>query len=251
MQKGRAKMKTAKGLVEYCHAQLGKPYWYGCFGNIATKSLHSTKAKQYPYYYDQSRYKVKYADQYGQRVHDCIGLIKGYLWSDTPTSVPKYNSAQDVSANGMLGKCTKHGKISTLPEVAGVLLFMKGHVGVYIGGGYAIEAKGHDSGVVKTKVAGRGWTDWGFCPWITYESTSTETSASSSGNTASSGVQYFPKYSGTSGSIVDALKAIGVDSSRANRTVIAKNNGISVYMSTAAQNVQLLQLLKAGKLIKP
>lgn len=58
----------------------------------------------------------------------------------------------------------KNGSISTLPEVPGVLLFLNGHVGVYIGGGYAVEARGFAYGVVMTKVAGRGWKNWAYIP---------------------------------------------------------------------------------------
>lgn len=158
--------KTNTGLVSYAAAQLGKPYWYGTFGQTASASLYSAKKKQYPKYYTASDFQP----QYGKRVHDCVGLIKGYLWSDSPTSVPKYSAAQDVSADKMLKKCTESGSISTLPELPGVLVFMSRHVGVYIGGGYVIEARGHAYGVVKTKLTGRGWTRWGKCPWITYAS---------------------------------------------------------------------------------
>lgn len=229
--------KTANGLVEYCKAQLGKPYWYGTFGNTASASLLAQKRKQYPAYYEQSEYTVKFTSQFGERVHDCVGLIKGYLWSATPTSKPVYNASQDVSANGMLGKCTKKGEISTIPEVPGTLVFMKGHVGVYIGGGYVIEAKGHDSGVVKTKLKGRGWKNWGFCPWIDYG--------------AAEGTKYFKQYTGHSISIVDSLKAIGEPSSREYRTKIAEANGIKDYVSSASQNLKMVRLLKQGKLIKP
>lgn len=61
---------------------------------------------------------------------------------------------------------------------------------------------------------------------------------------------YYPRYSGNSGSIADALKAVGVDSSYANREKIAKVNDIKGYKGMAAQNTQMLNLLKAGKLIK-
>lgn len=160
--------KTNTGLVEYAKAQLGKPYWYGTFGQTASASLYESKNKQYPNRYSKGNYRTGFSHQYGQRVHDCVGLIKGYLWSDTPTSTPKYNSSQDVSANGMLSVCKEKGKISTIPEIPGVLVFLDGHVGVYIGGGYVIEARGHDYGVVKTKLEDRPWTNWGKCPWITY-----------------------------------------------------------------------------------
>lgn len=157
--------KTNIGLVEYAKAQLGKPYWYGCFGQMSAESLYMSKKRQYPGYYTANDFK----SQYNQRVHDCIGLIKGYLWSDTFTSVPKYNSSQDVSADGMLSLCNEKGNISTIPELPGVLVFSPQHVGVYIGNGYVVEARGHKYGVVKTKLSSRGWKDWGKCPWIEYE----------------------------------------------------------------------------------
>ena len=63
-------------------------------------------------------------------------------------------------------------------------------------------------------------------------------------------VEYYPQYTGNTNSIVDALKAIQVDSSYAHRKEIAGANGISGYRGTAEQNTKLLNLLKAGKLIK-
>lgn len=64
-------------------------------------------------------------------------------------------------------------------------------------------------------------------------------------------VNYYSRYFGTSGSIVTALNSLNIGSSFANRKKIAKANGITVYLGTAAQNVKLLNLLKQGKLIKP
>ena len=63
-------------------------------------------------------------------------------------------------------------------------------------------------------------------------------------------VEYYPQYTGNTNSIVDALKAIQVGSSYAHRKEIAGANGISGYSGTAKQNTKLLNLLKAGKLIK-
>ena len=64
-------------------------------------------------------------------------------------------------------------------------------------------------------------------------------------------VNYYARYFGSSGSIVTALNSLGIGSSFDNRKKIAKANGISNYSGTAAQNIQLLNLLKQGKLIKP
>lgn len=61
---------------------------------------------------------------------------------------------------------------------------------------------------------------------------------------------YYPKCSNSYGSLVDALKSIGVDSSYNNRKKIASVNNISNYSGTASQNSQLLSKLKNGTLIK-
>lgn len=73
------------------------------------------------------------------------------------------------------------------------------------------------------------------------------TKVTSSG-TVQSTTAYYPRYTGTSGSIVAALNAVGVNSSFANRKAIAKENGITGYIGLAKQNIQMLALLKSGKL---
>lgn len=57
---------------------------------------------------------------------------------------------------------------------------------------------------------------------------------------ASSGSAY------TGNSIIDYLKSIGQDSSFANRKKLADQYGISNYSGTAAQNTQLLNLMRGG-----
>lgn len=61
---------------------------------------------------------------------------------------------------------------------------------------------------------------------------------------------YYKKCASKYSSIVDALNSIGVNSSFSNRSKIAKKNGIKLYIGTAKQNIQLLNLLKQGKLKK-
>ena len=62
---------------------------------------------------------------------------------------------------------------------------------------------------------------------------------------------YFKKYTGNSDSIVDALKSISEESEYGYRSMIASKNGITNYTGSATQNTKLLNLLKAGKLIRP
>ena len=63
--------------------------------------------------------------------------------------------------------------------------------------------------------------------------------------------EYFPRYTGSSGSIVTGLRAVGAESSFNYRSRVAAKNGISGYRGTAQQNVTLLNLLKQGKLLNP
>ena len=155
--------KTAQGLLEYAKAQLGRPYWYGTFGQGASKALYNQKKNQYP-----KQYEWEY-DGENAKVHDCVGLIKGYLWSENSEDMnPLYDPAQDKSANAMYTACKTKGEMVTMPEVPGILVFFPGHVGVYIGDGEVIEARSRRYGVYKTKLAERPWKTWGYCPYVTY-----------------------------------------------------------------------------------
>ena len=66
---------------------------------------------------------------------------------------------------------------------------------------------------------------------------------------------YFPKYSGKSASIVDALKSLNINSALSYRGKIAQANGIvkksALYIGLKSHNEKMLALLKQGKLIKP
>ena len=62
---------------------------------------------------------------------------------------------------------------------------------------------------------------------------------------------YFKKYTGSSGSITIALKAIGEDSSYSYRSKVAAANGIREYRGSAQQNLQMVDMLKKGILVKP
>lgn len=172
----------ASELVAFCKSMVGQKYWYGTCVYPCTESKLQSKAKQYPKHYKPGRmptYRKHIAA--GLICMDCVGMIKGFFWTNGGKGVLEYlktgkaftnkykaNGCPDKSANGMLDHCKaqgcKNGKISTLPDVPGVLLFCEGHVGVYIGGGYAIEARGYEYGVVKTKVSERSWTHWAYMP---------------------------------------------------------------------------------------
>jgi hypothetical protein len=169
--------KTNSGLLAYAKAQVGLPYWYGTFGQVATEDLYTYKKKQYPRFYTAK----DFPSQYGQRVHDCVGIIKGYIWSDSATATPKYVASQDRSADGMYYVATKKGEMDTFPGTVGILVFKTGdgtpdgisHVGVYDGNGYVYEAKGHAYGVVKTAFKASAWKFWAQCPYTVDDAVAT------------------------------------------------------------------------------
>ena len=89
-------------------------------------------------------------------------------------------------------------------------------------------------------------------PCLDFYGSSDETTSdgTTSDSTSSSG-KYYPKCADSYESIAAALRSIGVDGSWTFRTKIAAANKINEYTGTAEQNDKMLDLLKAGKLIKP
>lgn len=160
---------TNEGLVRYVEAQLGKPYWFGTYGCIASKELEEQKRRDYPRYYTAT----DFSSQYGQKVHDCSGLAyKGYLMTPDADKYPNapavYNSKYDISANAIYEKAKEKGEIGTMPEIRGLLVWKNNHIGVYVGEGWVVEAKSHADGVVRTRLKDRPWQCWLKHPEIDY-----------------------------------------------------------------------------------
>lgn len=182
---------TNEHFAAFCQKMIGQPYWYGCVVYKCTSSLLSRKTAQYPSHYGSSRTARYKKDIAAKKVAaDCIGGAKGYAWTnggqgvletigtDKPiTSKYGSNGCPDKGANSMFSyaksKGMDWGVIGTLPELVGVALHKSGHVGYYVGNGYAVEWRGFAYGCVKTKVAGRGWTHWYKLPFINYGEVST------------------------------------------------------------------------------
>lgn len=146
------------------------PYWYGTFGQISNEELYNRKKKQYPSYYTATDFE----SQFGRKVHDCVGLIKGYLLSDDSGNLTSFSKETfrkyDKNVSGMLQNCSINGFLNLMPEKVGLILFNKNytHVGIYIGNGEVIEARGHKYGVVKTNIKDRNWYKWGALDWLEY-----------------------------------------------------------------------------------
>lgn len=144
-------------------------YVWGTYGNVLTEPLFAYKLKQYPDGVGKYKDFIQ-ANWLNRRTADCVGLIKGYGWLDASSGTIRYgtNGMPDYGANQMYQSATIKGPMSTMPEIKGLAVWKSGHIGIYIGNGYVIEAMGTKYGVVRTKVAGRGWQGWCKLPSITY-----------------------------------------------------------------------------------
>ena len=154
----------------------GWGYVWGTYGHVLTRSYYEAKLAQYPEGVGNYADFIQ-ANWLGKRTADCVGLVKGYCWFDPEAQSIGYavNGMPDIATEQMIEWCDEKGSMSTMPEIPGLLLWMDGHVGIYIGDGYAIEAMGTRYGVVKTQVAGRGWQKWGKIPCIEYIEEAEET----------------------------------------------------------------------------
>lgn len=129
-----------------------------------------TKAKQESATRDMTKqYGAKWIGHY---VADCSGLFSwafkqlgGYMYHGSNTMYNKYCLDKGILKNGERtdGKILKPGTaVFTGSENN------HGHVGLYIGEGWVIEAQGTKAGVVKSKVSLAKWTYWGELTGVIY-----------------------------------------------------------------------------------
>lgn len=144
-------------------------YVWGSHGQVLTeKELNRLKGVFGSHVTDKEAYIREH--WLGRRTSDCVGLIKGYGWYNEESGTIKYgtNGMQDVTADGMFAAATEKGTIGTMPDIPGLAVWHKGHIGVYIGNGYVIHAANTYDGVIKTPITSSGWTHWLKVPYINY-----------------------------------------------------------------------------------
>lgn len=178
-------IKTGKDLATACLnvAENYKTlYVMGCFGAPLTAS-NKVRYIQENSYNQKAAQKQKInaatADTFG---FDCVCLIKGLLWGWSGDANKTYggasycsNNVPDIGADQIINVCSD---VSTdFSRIAvGELLWMKGHVGIYIGDGKAVECTPSWKGCVQVTTVknikfgtGHNWTKHGKLPYVTYE----------------------------------------------------------------------------------
>lgn len=102
---------------------------------------------------------------FGHIVVDCSGLIVEAYRS----RIPGY---EDMSANTVFSRAVQSGSIDTIPEIPGLCVWHRGHIGVYIGNRKIIEAAGTETGVILSHLKAPGsirrWTHWGMMADVDY-----------------------------------------------------------------------------------
>lgn len=157
--------KTASGLVSFVSSKIGTNYIYGMSGTVMTASMYTSLKNKYgANVWDSDINKV------GTVCTDCSGLISWYTGSRKSSSTYK-SSATTILPISAIDKA-----------VPGCALWRSGHIGVYIGNGYLIEAKGSKENTVKSQVSKRDFTHILWLSDIEYDTTSSSGSISTSGD---------------------------------------------------------------------
>lgn len=142
----------------------------GGIGECITPELIAHKASLYPDVYTKEYQKKLIPFMCNNiRGFDCSGLINNFRMGGLNNFL--FQEALDWNSQMLFDGAMEKSGIQSLPELRGICLYMKGHVGIYTGNGDVIEATSNPqfgNGVVKTNVTDRRWTHWFCCPGIAY-----------------------------------------------------------------------------------
>ena len=146
---------NAKKVNDFVKSKLGCGYAYGSEGQTLSPDLLKRFKKKFGKNVKDSTNKWMNIECY-----DCSGLVMKAL---KEAGINVHHSAHWTWTEDM----KKRGDIKDIPNDKLCLVFRKGksgemvHIGVYLGNGKVIEAKGADYGVVETDLKGSSWTNWG------------------------------------------------------------------------------------------
>lgn len=171
-------MTKAQKVTNFALSAVGCPYVYGGTGKICTPAYREARMAQYPSYADKIRSNCP-------RLKGSASSCANCKWADPETGKGKlcYDCAQFAlacmreagiplvsGANSQWLKTvfSEKGDIKNIPTGKVCLVFRQDadgkmhHVGVYIGDGTVVHAKGHDYGVVRQNLADVKFTHYGI-----------------------------------------------------------------------------------------
>lgn len=169
-------------------------YVMGCFGapmNATNKKRYCSNHTYNKAAARQAMINAASADTFG---FDCVCLIKGLLWGWCGDKNKVYggagyavNGVPDIGADSMIGVCKDVSTDFSKIEV-GEAVWCKGHIGIYIGGGLAVECTPAWKNCVqitacnctKSGYSRRNWTKHGKLPYVSYTGASESVNAGTS-----------------------------------------------------------------------
>jgi len=160
-------------------------YVMGCFGAPMTDANKERYCQNCSYNRKPERtamIKDASPDTFG---FDCVCLIKGILWGWNGDASRTYggaayasNGVPDIGADTMIKKCSNVSSSGWDKMLPGEVVWMEGHIGIYIGDGLAVECTPKWSNKVQITAVGnigdkkgydtRTWNKHGQLPWVTY-----------------------------------------------------------------------------------
>lgn len=161
-------------------------YVMGCFGAPMTKQNKARYTKNHPYNRQAVRTEMIASATEDTFGFDCSGLIKSVLWGYSADKSDKYGGAKyasngvpDLSADSLIKLGKSSADFSNI-EV-GEVVWVKNHIGVYVGEGKVVECTPKWSNDVQITYLGnvpefkrnnyRVWSLHSKIPYITYEAT--------------------------------------------------------------------------------
>lgn len=179
-----AEVKTWRGLISYALSTMGRPYMYGVNDWFITYPLIQSKTIQYPDNY--SLIKIEWLKGFAKQnlTLPDADKIRGVQCNTFSTNYLGVSH----SADGWYNSCIEKGDIDTIPEIIGLMVWQDGHMGIYLGDRKVVEARGgsikrladgtisapNRKVMLTTLDEGRGWTNWGRLPLMSYEGASTD-----------------------------------------------------------------------------
>lgn len=178
-------------------------YVMGCFGaplNAANKKRYINEDGYNRQPARAAMIRAASSDTFG---FDCVCLIKAILWGWNGNTNRVYggaiyasNGVQDINANAMINFCKNVSTDFSKIDI-GEVVWLHGHIGIYIGDGLAVECTPKWTNNVQITAVGnigtkagyntRYWTKHGKLPYITYVKMSDGASVSETSGSAGVG----------------------------------------------------------------
>lgn len=174
-----AQITRRKYIAQIAMGLVGNAYAYGGTGQKCTVKNREARIKQYASF--EAAIKKNCPIMSGKKT-DCNGCKwQGKCMYDCAQLSKKaakaagYQLESGATSQWKKTKWEHTGTIDTLPkESEGIILFVQqkndpntmSHVGVGVGNGMSVDARGHDYGVVKRSIASSGYTHWAELPGL-------------------------------------------------------------------------------------